>query len=304
MIHLNEDILFQSVEKNCITDEFILFDNYSGECDTFPLLNTDEIIHIDQMAICCVMQGMLRIRINGKEIAVCEGQVLTILPESGVILTEVSSDCKYIMFAVYPNLLKKTFEDIYIIYDRTVYEKCFIVGSCTEEQMSMYQVLYTELKKECNRPQYKYKPLVVRSYLNVLLINNVKIFNGTESTLEKELKAESRQYEMFQKFLDALNLYAKTERTVQFYADLLHITPKYLSYVSLQFTGKNASRWIGEYVVHHAKILISIHHKTSAEIAAELNFPTLISYNRFFKRIAGISPKMYRKTLEDIDKVT
>lgn len=305
MEHPLADILSnKSCEQmSIIPNEIILLDNYAEEQDPLASLNTAEVVHIDQMFTCFVMQGRLKAKINGEEVTVFGGQVLTALPKSEGYFIESSEDCRFIMFIIYPDMMKRTFEDIYINYDRTIYETSFIVETCTEEQMSVYQVLYTELRKECVREPYEHRLLVVRSYLNVLFTNSIKLYDLTSGNTEKKNLADSRQYEMFQKFIEALNKHAKTERSVQFYADLLHITPKYLSYVSIQYTGKNASQWIGEYVVHHAKTLISIHHKSSAEIAEELNFPTLISYNRFFKRITGISAKEYRKGLNLKNKI-
>ncbi len=278
-----------------IPDQLILLDNY-GLINPLAALQTDTLLSINQMIICFVMQGNIQVRMNGEEAEIRGGQVLTTLPESEGTFHKASADCRFIMFIIFPDLLKQTFEDIYINYDRTVYEKGFLIEDCSEEQMSAFQLLYTELKKECIRANYEYKMIVIRSYLNVLLINDIKLFETTKKA-DTLADISSRQYDIFQKFLEALNEHAKTERTVQFYADLLHISPKYLSFVSLQYSNKNASQWIGEYVVHHAKTLISIHHKSSAEIASELKFPNLISYNRFFKRIAGMSPREYRRSL-------
>ena len=280
-----------------IPEELVLLDNY-GLVRPLAPLKTSESVKIDQMIICFVMQGSIHVKINGEETDIMAGQVMTTLPESEGEFINASNDCRFIMFVIFPELLKMTFDDIYINYDRTVYEKGFLIEDCIEEQMSIYQLLYTELRKECVRMNYEYKMVVVRSYLNALLINNMKLIETTKNQ-EIQGNTNSRQYDLFQKFLEALNNYAKTERTVQFYADLLHISPKYLSFVALQYSDKNASQWIGEYVVHHAKTMISIHHMTSAEIAQELQFPNLISYNRFFKRIAGITPKEYKKSLNN-----
>ena len=280
-----------------IPDEIILLDNY-GQVSPLAPLQTNQSIKIDQMIIFFVMQGTVQVKINGIETEIQGGQALTTLPESEGAFISASPDCRFIMFVIFPDILKKTFDDIYINYDRTQYEKGFLIEDCTEEQMSIYQLLYTELRKECVRMNYEYKLIVIRSYLNALLLNSMKLFEVDESK-EHTGNTTSRQYDLFQRFLDALNEHAKTERTVYFYANLLNISPKYLSYVSLQYSDKNASQWIGEYVVHHAKTLMSVHHKTSSEIAKELQFPNLISYNRFFKRIAGITPKEYKKSLNN-----
>lgn len=295
----NIDLLSRepSESTGVIPGELVLLNNY-GSINPLSALNTYEPVIIEQMVICFVMQGKLKALINGTEVEVNGGQVLTTLPNSEGLFKSASDDCRFIMFIIYPDILQKTFEDIYINFDRTLHEKYFVVNNCTEEQMSIYQLMYTELKKECVRADYEYKMIVVRSYLNALLINDIQLFENRK-TESAHVNKTSRQYTLFQKFLDALNKHASEERSVNFYANLLNVTPKYLSSVSMTYSQKNASQWIGEYVVHHAKTLMSVQHMSSAEIVEELQFQNLISFNRFFKRVAGITPKEYKKSLKN-----
>jgi len=276
-----------------VPDELILLDNY-GLINPLLPLNKKIDVRIDQMVICFVMQGKLNAHINGYDITIEGGQVLTTLPESEGGFLDASNDCRFIIFIIYPEILRQTFDDLYINYDRSSYDKGFLVEKCTEEQMSIYQLLYTEIKKECMRYDYEYKLVVLRSYINALLINNVKLFEASNE-MDTQSNLSSKQYNIFQKFLKALSTYSKTERSVQYYANLLNITPKYLSFITLQYSNKNASQWIDEYVVHCAKNLISIHHLKSSQIVKVMNFQNLISFNRYFKRVTGLSPKEFRK---------
>ena len=299
MARISIEILSQepSDSKGVIPDELILLSN-SGGNNPLSILTPFESFMIEQMVIFFVMQGKLKVIVNGNDIEVNGGQVFTTMPQSEGVFKSASDDCRFLVFMIYPDILRKTLDDIYINYDRTIHEQSFKVCDCTEEQMSMYQLMYTELKRECIRTDYEYKLIAVRSYLNALLLNNMDILNQSLSkSIDTNASKTSRQYDLYQKFLDALNRHCIKERSVTFYADLLHITPKYLSYVCTLYSDKNASQWIGEYVVHHAKTLMSVQHKSSAEIVEELQFQNLISFNRFFKRITCITPKEYKKSL-------
>lgn len=283
--------------KGVIPGELILLSN-SGGNNPLSVLTPFESFMIEQMVICFVMQGKLRVIVNGNDVEINGGQVFATLPQSEGIFKGASDDCRFLIFIIYPDMLRMVLDDIYINFDRTMHEKSFKLCNCTEEQMSMYQLMFTELKKECIRADYEYKLIAVRSYLNALLLNNMDIFDPRLSkTIDTDASKTSRQYDLFQRFLDALNRHSFQERSVTFYANLLHVTPKYLSYVCTLYSNKNASQWIGEYVVHHAKTLMDVQHKSSAEIVEELQFQNLISFNRFFKRIAGMTPKEYKKSL-------
>ena len=88
-----------------------------------------------------------------------------------------------------------------------------------------------------------------------------------------------------------LNKHAIQQRTVQYYAECLGISSKYLSFVCTSYSKKNASAWIDEAVIQKAKAMILVHHYSLGETSEALHFPTVSSFSRYFKRVTGITPK-------------
>ncbi|MCC8018794.1 MAG: helix-turn-helix domain-containing protein [Rikenellaceae bacterium] len=113
--------------------------------------------------------------------------------------------------------------------------------------------------------------------------------------LDEKTTARSRQEEYFEKFILKVTEHHYRERSVRFYADELHITPKYLSTVIKDVSGRSAASWINEFVINRAKILLKFSGKSVQEITYELNFSTQSFFGKFFKRHTGISPSDYRK---------
>lgn len=107
-------------------------------------------------------------------------------------------------------------------------------------------------------------------------------------------KSRTRQEEYFERFLMEVARHHKDERSVQFYADALHITPKYLSTVIKDVSGRSAAEWIDEFVIQEAKILLRHSSKSIQEITYHLNFSTQSFFGKYFKRHVGISPSQYR----------
>lgn len=81
-----------------------------------------------------------------------------------------------------------------------------------------------------------------------------------------------------------------------FYAEKLHITPKYLSTVIKQNTGKSVNDWIDDYVILEAKALLKSSRMTIQQISDELNFVDQSAFGKYFKRIEGMSPKDYKNS--------
>ncbi|MBQ9641558.1 MAG: AraC family transcriptional regulator [Bacteroidaceae bacterium] len=291
---INDAFSPEKITPSCaIPNEILLFDNY-GQSNPLQPMSTNEGWKLRHMTIFFLMQGKVEFRINGEEVKVTGGQVLTTMPDTEVRYRFASYNNKYLLFVIYPELLSKVYGDINLNYDKTTFDKGYLVASCNEEEMSLYQILYAELKKECHRDNYEFQMIAVRSYLNALIINGLTLYKISKIN---DRGLHSRQYDVYQNFMDQLNLHAKNERTVQFYAGQLHISPKYLSYVTMQYSNKNASQWISEYVAHHAKTMLCTQHLSTEETARQLNFPTKNSFCRFFKRVTGLSPKEFIRSM-------
>ena len=105
--------------------------------------------------------------------------------------------------------------------------------------------------------------------------------------------SNSRQYDIYCKFLALLNKHSQEHRDVRFYAEQLGISSKYLSFVCISYSKKNASTWIDESVIQKARVLMMVHNYTISEISEALHFLTISSFRRFFKRVTGMTTKEY-----------
>lgn len=84
-------------------------------------------------------------------------------------------------------------------------------------------------------------------------------------------------------------------KEVGFYAARLHITPKYLSEVLVETTGKTAKELINEHIFLEARSLLKQTPMTIKEIAYWLGFEDQSYFVRAFKRHIGTTPMDYRK---------
>ena len=87
----------------------------------------------------------------------------------------------------------------------------------------------------------------------------------------------------------------RSERQLKYYADMLCITPRYLSRVVKDTTGSTAADWIERYVVLEARALLKSTDMTIQQISDYLNFPSQTFFGKYFKRRTGLSPKEYRR---------
>ena len=95
-------------------------------------------------------------------------------------------------------------------------------------------------------------------------------------------------------FISILGRDCYRERSVEYYASQLGITPKYLSLISNKKTGKSASKLIEEAVIHVAKELLMQPGLSILEVSERLNFVSQSFFGKYFKQRVGISPSRYK----------
>lgn len=104
-----------------------------------------------------------------------------------------------------------------------------------------------------------------------------------------------RRMNYVQDFLRLVHIYFTKERSVSFYASQLFISPKYLSLLVKEATGRSAARWIDHFVIMEAKNMLRYSGKNVQQVAYALNFPNQSAFGKYFKHLTGLSPTDYQK---------
>jgi AraC-like DNA-binding protein len=100
---------------------------------------------------------------------------------------------------------------------------------------------------------------------------------------------------LFDRFIALVGEYSSSQRGVGFYAEKLCLTPKYLSKLIKQVSGRSAPDWIDSFVILEAKNLLKYSDVTIKEIVYHLHFPNQSVFYKFFKTHTGMTPSEYRK---------
>ena len=107
----------------------------------------------------------------------------------------------------------------------------------------------------------------------------------------------NRKEDILLNFLKQLAAHFKEERSVQFYADTLFMTPKHLTKTVKELTTKTCGEFIDEMVITEAKILLGDLSYSVGQVADALHFSDQFFFSKFFKKTTGLSPKEYKNSL-------
>ena len=100
---------------------------------------------------------------------------------------------------------------------------------------------------------------------------------------------------LFNKFIKLLYSSTPHKHTMEYYADKLCITPKYLSVICKHVTGETASSIINRYMINEIRNRLADTHKSIKTIGYELGFANQSVFGKYVKTHLGMTPSQYRE---------
>ena len=108
----------------------------------------------------------------------------------------------------------------------------------------------------------------------------------------------SRNEEITGRFMHMVDANCEQQHSLDWYADQLCLSTRYVANTVKQTLGMTASACIEHVLVQRAKTLLLTTTKSIQEIADQLGFQNQSHFGTFFKRHEGISPAAFRKKKE------
>jgi len=104
-----------------------------------------------------------------------------------------------------------------------------------------------------------------------------------------------RKDELYARFFDLLIHNHREERSVNFYANRMNMTTRYLNEIVHHATGQSAKALIDDYVITQLRQALQVTTKTVSQIAWDYNFESLPFFCDYFKHRTGITPQKFRE---------
>ena len=134
-------------------------------------------------------------------------------------------------------------------------------------------------------------PQTVLSLTAAFLWQADELWNRHENEQRDSLSREQR---LFTDFIQLVSRYATQEHNIDFYAQRLFLSPRYMSTLVKKVSGKAAKQWIDDAIVTRIKVELRHTDKSAAQIADEMNFPNPSFFCKYFKRMTGLTTQAYR----------
>jgi AraC family transcriptional activator of pobA len=156
--------------------------------------------------------------------------------------------------------------------------------------------LYAKIETEYFNNKDEYSRDIILGHIDAILkysqrfykrqfINRTELSGKTVSKFNDRLRA----------YFENGGLQQQGLPSVKWIADQLNVSPRYLSDLLKQETGKTGIELIHIFLIAEAKHLLTRTDTTVAEIGYALGFENMPYFSRLFKREVGVSPNQYKK---------
>lgn len=282
---------FDNVES--IENEIAIF-TYSelvGRIDEKVYTILKSPLKFDFFLITFHTKGKIKMKIDMVEYSAdTPSNVIKVAPGQIVSLEEYSDD-----FDANVIIISKRFLESLLVYINgsiplRIGTNMECIVKINDQEKAMIDMLIRAIRHILSNKENPFRLQVVQHVIMAIFYSSEQIRN-----IDSNEAPRSNADVLSKEFLELVKENFRRERQLQFYADKLCITPRYLSRVVKETTNSSAAEWIERYVVLEARALLKSTNMTIQQISDELNFPSQTFFGKYFKRRVGVSPKEYRR---------
>ena len=254
---------------------------------------------IDGFVAAYCRKGHFKCTINLTEYVIHDGMLAVNIPNNIIKLEPIENNNEVVemtILAVSPQYMTTLSSDLNKIFtDALTSLKTPIIEMVPEEVDLAMQ--YFHLIDNVINTDSVYR----NDSVSYLLTSIFYLIGGliTKRLRDKEAKGENvastRHKRMYEQFIELVEKHHNNERYMDFYADKLCITSKYLSKIIKNVSGFSAPEIIDKYVILEAQHLLRHTDLSIKEIADQLNFPNESFFYKYFKKHTGYTPNAYRQ---------
>ena len=297
--YLDLDLIQLSTENAAVhlNKEFVLIDNL----DEVPEQTNMEMEFVNHpvklsftIAIFC-LTGRMSVQINLQEFELRANDILIVLEGSIGEYRGMSDDTRIAVIAFSSEYFQTALQvDATMSLQHKLYSSPFhhLSPAAMEETMAIYRLMKAKIAETDN----PFRKGVLLGYTQVLTYNSYKYLLAADADDGKLNGKSGRQQELYTRFIREVQKSYTKERSISYYANVMCVTPKYLSQVVHKVSGRFASDWITDFVILESKALLKSRKYTIQQVADMLNFANQSFFGKYFKSKVGCSPSEYQKT--------
>ena len=270
-------------------------------------------------AILICRKGKARLNVNYKDWELYEGAVITLFPND-VVELKVDGDCKSPQTENGDCKSPQTENgDCKSLQTANCFQAEILKYNPSllrEASLQLEQTVYSSLREDRCRQDTPVVTNIINGMFGLLkvyfdqsectcisqlvLCQLKAFFIGFHEYLQRNPQSrpdEVKSYrvrELFNRFMMLLEKDYKISRDVNYYAEKMNISSKYLTNIVNQVTGHTPKTIIDQYVILQLKLHLKRSTQSIKEMAWEFHFADVSFFCRYFKKHTGLTPQQIR----------
>ena len=262
----NPNVFFESDPHTCDFFEIMIFEKASGTMD-----------------------------LNGQLLEVAENSIFFICPFQKKSCKIPLDDIKGFHLVFQNNFLSDFFDDKLFAYRLQYFynsqQPQYLL--LKDEEYDIIRFALKEIIAEINH-YHNDSSHIIRSLLYFSL-SKLNRFYSTFYNISPDTQSDTRIH----KFKELLELNIRKTHSVNNYCEMLRLNRHKLNKLIKEHTGHSSKEIINNRLLQEVKRELRYSTKTIAEIAYDLNFSEPNNLTRFFRKMEGVSPIIYRKNAQN-----
>jgi len=280
--------MFREPKKvNNINNDFFIF----NDLKSMPVYEVPTRLETTILSVC--LNGYTRIGVNMQEYYMGPGSLAIAMPDQIIQSIEISDNYQGIVIAVSRRYTDEIFPKIKCLLPFFFYTKEYPCLNLEGDELNYIMEYYNMFWERVNDSENKSTKDVIQALLCAMIY---EVHNIYTVRIPRKIQKKNRKDVIYDQFMRMLSEHYRVERSVNYYAKALCLTPKHLSSVVKKISGKTAGEWIDSFVIFEAKSLLRSSQLNIQEIADELNFANQSFFGKYFKHYTGMSPKEFRRS--------
>lgn len=248
-------------------------------------LGEESVIDYGMIVIC--REGRAVMRVNFSTWTLTVGAVITLFPGDMIMLTEAEGFRVEALQYSASLLREASLQLEQTVYSQLRADRC---RTSTPILTSIIDNMFSLLGIYFSQPDCICLDQLVLLQLKAFFLGFYDYLYRSRGERQYDDDGSPRKRELFNRFMMELENRYRESRDVGYYADLLHITPKYLNLITRCMSGHTAKTLINQYVVLQLKLSLRTERKSAKQLAWDYHFSDLSFFCRYFKQHTGMTP--------------
>lgn len=289
----NHDERLKQLNDALVAKTFIC--SSGGSLHSFPPVLKEAAYKVNGIGLIICRSGGFDFRLNGKDYEAKPGDTLFVPEYSSLVITgeKEGLDVDILIYQVEPirDIMGNLVLSMYP-YSQLSAEPCYVWKTGEEQEVSHYmRLLESTLPLEDSLFNLHERKLL-------LLALTHRLCSIYSRKVAAQQNSVGHKHEVFMKLIELIDRHYMQERGVEFYADKLCLSPKYLSALSKSVSGYTVQELVFKAIVRKSMSLLNNTQMTVQEISDMLNFPNASYFGTFFRKQMGMSPQQYRNSIK------